>query len=46
MQVQRLGADSFVQTTRNSFVQQTSPAKDAMRMEEVDKVAVNCLPMG
>jgi hypothetical protein len=37
MQVQRLGFNSFVQTIRGSFVQQTEPAKDAMRIEEVDK---------
>jgi hypothetical protein len=29
-----LGANSFVQTIRGSFVQQIEPAKDAMRMEE------------
>ena len=32
-----LGANSFVQTIRGSFVQQIEPAKDAMRMEEVVK---------
>jgi hypothetical protein len=30
-----LGANSFVQTIRGSFVQQIEPAKDSMRMEEV-----------
>jgi len=30
--------NSFVQTMRNSFVQQIEPAKDAMRMEEVVKL--------
>jgi hypothetical protein len=43
MQVQRLGVTSFVQTIRGSFVQQIEPAKDATRMEEVDKLVVNCL---
>ena len=38
MQIQRLGVNSFVQTIRGSFVQQIEPAKDAMRMEEVDKL--------
>jgi hypothetical protein len=38
MQIQRLGVNSFVQTMRNSFVQQIEPAKDAMRMEEVVKL--------
>ena len=33
-----LGANSFVQTIRGSFVQQIEPAKDAMRMEEVVKL--------
>ena len=32
------GVNSFVQTMRNSFVQQIEPAKDAMRMEEVVKL--------
>jgi hypothetical protein len=32
-----LESDSFVQTIRGFFVQQIEPAKDAMRMEEVDK---------
>jgi hypothetical protein len=31
--IQRLGINSFVQTTRGSFVQQIEPAKDAMRVE-------------
>jgi hypothetical protein len=34
----RLESYSFVQTMCNSFVQQTDPAKDAMRMEEVVKL--------
>jgi hypothetical protein len=38
MQIQRLGVNSFVQTMRNSFVQQIDPAEDAMRMEEVVKL--------
>jgi hypothetical protein len=38
MQIQRLVVNSFVQTIRGSFVQQTEPAKDAMRIEEVDKL--------
>jgi hypothetical protein len=33
-EVQRLGINSFVQTMRNSFVQQIRPAKDAMRMSK------------
>jgi hypothetical protein len=43
MQVQGLGVNSFVQTIRGSFVQQIEPAKDAVRMEEVDKLVVNSL---
>jgi hypothetical protein len=43
MQVPRLGVDSFVQTMRNSFVQQIEPAKDAVRMEEVDKLMLRSL---
>jgi hypothetical protein len=38
MWTQRLGINSFVQTMRNSFVQQIEPAKDAMRMGEVVKL--------
>ena len=38
MQIQRFGVNSFVQTMRNSFVQQIEPAKDAMRMEELVKL--------
>ena len=38
MQIQRLGVNSFVQTIRDSFVQQIEPAKDAMRMKEVVKL--------
>jgi hypothetical protein len=34
----RLESYSFVQTMRNSFVQQIDPAKDALRMEEVVKL--------
>jgi hypothetical protein len=43
MQIQRLGVNSFVQTIRGSFVQQIEPAKDAMRVEEVDKLVLSSL---
>jgi hypothetical protein len=33
-----VAVDSFVQTIRGSFVQQIEPAKDALIMEEVDKL--------
>jgi hypothetical protein len=38
-----VAVDSFVQTMRNSFVQQIEPAKDAIRAEEVDELVLNNL---